>query len=329
MEFLRKYYQVQSDFIYQVEVEVGDCPKGVEAVLMSGVTYALVKKLEQVVGSEVNPCPIAAKIIEIAEDLCCTESRKTFDISIGGSGFINASPTLVFFPMMIKSFLINGWESFFTSSAMILGEPQTSESELNTIRSQYKEFAYSEQQLTTNSNDDVRLLIKARAEQGVNRETALMAAALLGDDEFDVNTYLRKINGNENVPWFISRFIVDVTKYEQELLSRVLIGNFEVDNVKVPAEAVCAQDLILKFRQVLFGAVKVKRPEVLLRHLLEMMRAFYLYYNHPRWRMIRGDISPYQVLYHITQAIKKMVLGGLYVLDFSCDSQSFVLDRDC
>lgn len=315
IEFLRKSYAINEDTFGPIVVEVSNCPKGIDAEIMSGITYALVKKIEQILGKEVNPSPIAARIIEIAERLSQSKSGKIFEFSIGGSGFINASPTKILFPLMIESFFENKWGIFFKPATMIFETSTIHESDLLDLKKQFEIIAYSQEQLANNSNEDVRLLMKARASHGFDKETALMCTALLADDEIDVYPYLNGVCGRQNVPWYIRRFNNDAEVYELELLKRFSIKEVDMKEEGLPKDITKACVLIKYFRHILFCALYEKRPEVFLRHIFEMMKAFYFFYNHPNWRDYRGDVTLYHLAFNVTQVLRKLVMGGLYVLD--------------
>jgi hypothetical protein len=117
-----------------------------------------------------------------------------------------------------------------------------------------------------------------------------MLLALLACPELHCRSYLLGISGSENVPWYCKRFLADAASLAA--LSRQLLGEGRAENgradetarQRVETRAEKAVACLLSFRHTLRQARLTSAPELVLRDILQIIRAFYSYYNLPECR---------------------------------------------
>ncbi len=117
-------------------------------------------------------------------------------------------------------------------------------------------------------------------------EVRLMLLGVLADPELDASIFLSGLNGTQNLPWLLERFMRDVVSVRSQLLVSPQPTSGESVSVP-PLLEQFAYDLkeeLVWARLEFAAAARHGRSEELLRYLLRLSRVFYRFYNTPGCR---------------------------------------------
>jgi hypothetical protein len=279
----------QVDFA-KVDFSIEACPKSIDADLACNVCFILCKSLKTNLKYELKP-------VELYEVILGFYSAESFELSLGGGGYINAKQTKPFFKTLLNK---------------LLQQHSVGENIIETL--------FPIQKLKASKFEDIQKLLAIYQQCCDNNPTQvgelrLMLLAALANVELDVNNYLNQVAGSENIPWYIKRFLKDSEKLQREIADSFVIQDDEFDagEILTPIWILPAIDVICRYRYVEFIAQKTKRPEILVALLIEAVHAFYKFYNNPNCRALKAGTCYYGELYRIIEVLRKIITNHIQI----------------
>jgi len=249
------------------EFSVLECPHSECGELSTNLAIILSKQL---VTHEL-PIDIARKIIDEVGN------QDSFQLSIGGGGFINAK---------VHDSLKNEIVAHLANGSYILDAPFS-----------FEELQQSLNSLEQRANDPILLELTSvlkhseegiifdkwcMAKGGYSVSDVVMFLALLGDNEIESSTYINRLKNSDNVVWFLEHTKTCIENWEKRN-SEPRVQNFEFRNRK--PERSTEEFLLmplLHYRNQVFSTKRSKRPDRYVRFLLDLAREFIHFYNDPR-----------------------------------------------
>jgi hypothetical protein len=309
---------------------VDDCKLDSRMQLASNVAFLVNKKLRKTateVGKLHTTNYIATRLVDIASK---QHFAKWFEIESSGYGFINASPTsdfkTKFFEIVqyTKSQVLFQQESFVFKE--LLSQQNIACSDLLPIPP--LEFIIN----SKIENPDIRelcLYINNKATFTFNDK--LMLLALACDSELEAQPYILGLSNRQNIPWYVSKFLVDAKNYCS------LLNQYSLTTTEVESEKDCDTDfinierfqsLLLNFRNALFCSDKHLRLFKALACLINIIREFYSCYNRPEVRYVdryRIKTDKIQQIADIIESLCGVVIKTMSLLENSCKDDKFTL----
>jgi hypothetical protein len=144
---------------------------------------------------------------------------------------------------------------------------------------------------------------QARENNKCNSDLLVMLLAVLADEEIDAAPFLMDLKGRQNVPWLLKKFSKDWRKFSGSIDTmsgsslKINVDDLTALNYKFQemmpksfkqATVGVVNELLLS-RDVFFRANVRRRPDILINHLLLVVRRFYSFYNLPEYRYPRVD----------------------------------------
>jgi len=247
-------------------LEIETCPGHVEGSITSNVCFRLSKLIAD---GQFQPSSEEIDPEELARGIAASFAPGAFELHVGGRGYLNASCPPAYSDEMLAAFLRSGGSGFF-SGASVFNLQGRIPIDWNLLGAYFR--------LSAKADPETKRLLDERR----SLDDRLMLLSLLADEELDVEVYRRKLNGRQNTPWYVRRYLHDVGRY-LEFLENISPDARRVDP-GLAALAVPTEELLLKFRHELIISARVDRPERFLLELLSIARDFYRIFNDPRMR---------------------------------------------
>ncbi len=250
-------------------LEIDRPPEQIDARVSSAIAFKLAKLLNDTRGeteSARSPADVAARIVSAMP-------AENFIFEIGGGGHINAVPRPDFRRMLAVAMSAPGAaEKFFSSSSWFVpAAPQAAEWNLAAAWERLRELA-----------DPQAVQLLERAGKSPSHDDAVMLLSLLADEEIDAKNYLSGLSGRENTPWYLRRFFSDAARFPAELAP-------SADAEKLFEPTI---DLLLETRHEFLNALRFRREEKFLAHVLRLVSDFYRAFHDPRTRGGAAGSSP-------------------------------------
>ncbi len=265
------------DSINKIEFHVQHAPDEADALLGSNLAFILGKVLRK------DPKLIAKEIAEINSE---SVHGEYFKLVFAPSGFINANPTKLY----LTNFLDNLEESL-NSEEYFNFESAKLETELK-------------KNIEKTKNLDVKTLLESRNNSLSDQKDFKMLLALLGDEELNVQPYLKGLKGKENIPWYLDKFIEDTSNLKQEVRYSDFLPEIGFQNMASSAELFeyknNEQVLLYQIHSFL-NLRSYRKFEDFYSYCLQFVDSFYAYFNHPSFKASKGED-------------KKACLNGAYYL---------------
>ncbi|MDR2338024.1 MAG: hypothetical protein LBE20_05185 [Deltaproteobacteria bacterium] len=278
----------QIDFS-KIDFTIEPCPKNIDSDLACNVCFVLAKILKSSLAIEIKPIELQALILALY-------AGTTFELSLGGDGYINAKRTSQFFKILLNK---------------LLKQKPAAENIIDQL--------FSIQKLKASKSDDVQKLLAIYQQSGATnqvqaRELRLVLLAAFAKVELDVNNYLNQVAGSENLPWYFKRFLEDSGKLQQEIAESFVIQDEFVDDKRAaPSWLLPALEVVCRYRYVELITLKTRRPELLVVLLIEALHAFYKFYNQPNCRALKAGTCNYSNLYWLIEVLKKLVTRDVII----------------
>ncbi|MCC6932352.1 MAG: hypothetical protein IT292_03755 [Deltaproteobacteria bacterium] len=304
------------EYLSELLVKVEDAPAHIQADLMCDVCFSWTKMLLERQQFSVLPTMLAEKLLRVLvrESIY---AKGDFKVWLASQGFLNATFNQSLVVALLNEARSSDSTLFFTRHALkgAMALPTRAEA-LAQRKSAYEKIEYTNERYITSHNENVRALMKALP-QGLEAQHKIMLLATMTNVELDYEVFLKGIGGSENVPWLISKFAVDGPQFLHQLeelfgLPATLSEDAQIVQMFMPLVR-----LILSFRQTLTQGEKLRRPEMLVAHLIAMIKAFFVIYNHPQVRAFDTRNFNYQFLYFLISLSVALVRDSLYVMNFS------------
>jgi arginyl-tRNA synthetase len=257
-----------SDFLPEFTCTLA--PLREDALAATNLAFLLAKVLSK----KPFPQQVAAELVSLLE----LNLSKDFMFSIGGQGFINIIPTAQYLKRFFREAGADPKGFFFDNT------PEQ-------IKVDWDEQYYNEKLL---KSDLAREFLNHLQPLPKNRNLtsdSLTLLAMLTDQDFDLTVYLRGLNGRENIPWYIERFLFDANRHSTSLTTA---AHFPEDEFwKTQLDLLLSQRKIralnlfhelLFFREELRLTFQLRQPERLLRAILKLIQSFYTLFNNPKMR---------------------------------------------
>lgn len=307
---------------------VSGCPREIDAVLSSKIAFMLSRELRKNTGSlekdKTSPEGLAGSIAEAAR------GNPFFHVSVGGLGHINIVPSDLFVLEYLNSLSANGYRRLFQDQAIVVLETKGAPlfGPRDFICDWGRVFARGRK-----SKDEqiIRFSKELEGKKELVADEKIMLLSLLADSELEIEPYRQGLFGRQNIPWYLRRFLKDWRVFvkncgEKGVEGRCLglgwsLGLGSENEASLFFDSLLGRLVryLLMFRSVVFRAEYEKRPELLVGHILLIIRVFYSYYNHPQMRGLRGLSSEELTNFtELTKVAGSAVEHSLNLLEFSC-----------
>ena len=247
--------------------DVENCPLPEHGVLASNIAFILAKAVKP--NRNTLPAEIAEQIVRVLDPSLWTAN-------ILGGGFINVTPNRKLYRALLDRAVRQGADFFLASIQRDESVSIPPEGFLVDWGSKY---------LRGNGRDGFAEIADRTP---LTRDDQLMLLALLGDEEIDHTRYLSAYAGRENLPWYLRRFVCDtIPSGDGSPAARLLdsaAGWFEDLPEDFPYTGLCRTLRALRYR--IADSRQRRRPELYLRSLVDLVRAFYRGYNRPEGRLL-------------------------------------------
>ncbi|MBL7661440.1 hypothetical protein JNK13_01690 [bacterium] len=275
-------------------VRVCDIPG--EGDISSSAPFKLAKLYRAQLQRLVSPVEISERIIQ------GFAGSKNFTLMRGGQGFLNATATDNWKQQFLLLVLEQPWEA-------LLSRLQVSTAVISPI---------DLRQLIRSINfEPLELLVQVRGDVAAfSANDYLMALALIADRELDANAYLKNLNGRRNIPWFIKYFLNQSSQYTlDEKTRRELIGRLNPLQLFGCLEFLPLWTTLFAVRHNFELAQRLRQPEILVREIVNLGRAFFYYYNSPKVRaeLALNTNSKYRLITNIVHELARFLLRTLRV----------------
>ncbi len=296
-----------------------DCPSAYGHVLSSDLCFYLARK------GEMHSLDIAQALFEVHERKRAAEGRY-FQIALGGQGHLNATPTEAFYQEYFFTLFEKGIsllfqrESFVISAEREKGEGEKKEKP----KEEVPLFSFSWDRLVKENQHQEEVQLFLDEQDLVSFDQQLMLLALMGDPELEYRPFRERLNGRQNVPWYIRRFLYDT----KQLLKKLdALSSFRQEERTVLNWHSFGM-LLLGFRHVFFRTQQRGTVPDFANYLVRIIRDFYSYYNKPETRKLLNEGSNERILSQfgeMTRALRDTINTALQVLENSCASSKFTL----
>ena len=276
-------------------VEILQPPKEIDSALTTNAAFVIsagIKRAPDVVHEElITPLLIAT----LLQGGMCSVAGDLWTVSVGGLGHLNASPSEGLVAKFMSAVAERGGQILLTTTHVL---QQTSAGAAGELGERQYDIRVDNEVLVAramkSTNEDVQLLLQRVSTNGPSEDERLMLLSLFADSEIEIRPYLQGIGGRENVPWYVRRFCTDW----KALVSAVGAVNRQAVHWQAPwgenqRHRLLEAGLSSTLRELLFlrffadAAEREETPELLLRQVLLLIRAFYSFYNLPECRALQ------------------------------------------
>ncbi len=275
-------------------IEVEDAPPDLDAWIASPLCFELARIVRREASVSIEPIALATELLAAAP------MDKYFDLSVGGKGFLNATPN----PQFVVSFL-NGLQS--ASASCLCGESFVVASDAIVQKPLEEQILHSNvadlvKELRTSRRDEQTLnfLAECESSSSLSWDVHLQLLAMLRDKELDPNAFHEGLFGSHNVSWYLQYFQKCMKSLEAEtwfsdeicitadqLPSSLFAPPNPQDTVDLASARIIR--VLLSFRVRYQRAMRSGEPALLLATTRELILSFFSLFNLPQ---VRASIHP-------------------------------------
>lgn len=127
-------------------------------------------------------------------------------------------------------------------------------------------------------------------QKAISCELRLMLLATLSNSELDLEIYFEKLNGKQNIPWYLDRYMQAATQYLaliKEKLGCEIEGELSIAENSPAFLKEAAIDVLIS-RNVFFQALRCQRAERFFLLLIRQINNFFQIYNQPNYRFVEN-----------------------------------------
>ncbi len=306
------------------------CPPEINALMASNFPFVFAKLIEDRLrqqgnlAAQVLPEMLARTILDNSSKL--DSSKGLFELSTGGQGYLNAVPRV----LLLNEFMQKCWE--LSAAPIFSWSPfcaSREEAQKPFIRLRIDWGRIREKCRKSRDRSIREFVLFLASRDRVFEDDVLMALALLAKSQLDTDVYIRGLAGSENIPWYMNKFRQDWRRFAESCFQKApevrsvafdldllelqrIRGHEEAAFWPLPRAVIRVLQCILCFREVYLKALDNNQPEILVEHLLRVVRCFYSYYNHPDVRSFRALSR--QEVFHL--GVLTYVLGNTFEREF-------------
>ena len=281
--------------VADLNFEVKECEFQNLGLLSTNAAFKLSKKLRDT-GADTLPQDVASRMLD-------TEKIKNsdFDVSLGGDGYLNATPSPEYIDRWLKSSICP--EYFLI--------PPNVESVCDKV---IWHNLYS--RIKKSTDKEVLEFVSGR---DLSLDDCLMLSAFFSDPETELTPYLEGLKGRQNIPWYLGKFLEDSEKILKQL-NWDPEQSSNADLSKLDPRLSELLRAIMLFRGKVFGNGSVFEPVRGVGTLIFVVRNFYAFYNLPECRAMLKNSSnklPQFNICLLTHVLRSMVGSSLELLQRS------------
>jgi|GEM_PF-6035943 len=282
--------------------DLGDCPPHVQADFACNAAFAISQKLK---AQSILITPVQA-----AQNICRrmteVDLNSWFRVEPGPYGQLNVSVNESFKSEFFSALVDQGAGALFRTASLLLPE-EAGEGIVDVdVPLLFKQERFLTK-IAGQTESEIETVLNCDADP-VDR--CMMVLAMMADREIDSQFYLKKLNGRQNVPWYLERFKKDRRCFLRSLKKQGLVAPspWSFDIAEVPALRPHIHklvDAVLSFRKTYLWAARSAKPQLLMASLLGLAQKFYTIYNRPDVR----DLA-----FRQTHSVTFSCLAGLLTL---------------
>ncbi|MCB0345755.1 MAG: hypothetical protein KDD66_11605 [Bdellovibrionales bacterium] len=294
-----------------VKASVVKAPLDVGADVASNIAFEISSRFRAAEQPRL-PMQVAQELLECFNHL---EVSRYFSVSVGGDGYLNASPTTEFAVWFLEA---------LKKDPQLLLRDKVFTTPREVVRDEgflipLVEFERVKAKLTQRGREDVLALLRTPS-----FEDLLMVFAACSNPELDLKAYIEGFNTSEAVPWYLGRASSDA----QRFLTITCEKTSTAIARSVPKYGQTAFNRAAAFR----GQTKVgdfrSNAVRLVGTLIGFAGGFYEFFNRPDCRtpsqLAGSDALTYRIL---SQALVETIDKGLELLRISCEDAGLVLEK--
>ncbi len=285
-------YIVQDALSINSVVSVEPCPHPELGEITSTICFSLATE-------RIRPEQVA---VEVQERLRQRKVDEWFDVSVGGQGHLNATPTNKYRETFVSrvcqepALLLSAKPLVISFVDNFSVEEEFGELKLN------GDYLCAEAEKT--SNQDAKQLAAMIHGKGGSVDDFLMFALCLEDKEVDASFYINKLAGRQNFPWYMKKFKEDSGNFIKAL-AKNLPPDTQVQRV-LPTELLPSLNMLLNCRQE-------RSLTKFIKFQYEIIQQFYRFYNLPGTRLVPQSTAKdlASSYYHLVLTMRFLVEEGL------------------
>lgn len=276
------------------KLEINKCPKEIDAEFSASIVFKIGHFFSRLLPSDQQQHPqiIAEALLR---ELQNNSRAAWFDTSLGGGGFINFSFTEEGRRQFLS--LVSADSNLLFTSAESVADG-ASRQVMALDQAALQQWDNPMLRAAESHNLELRQFVDSLNVAGCSFDDFLTLVVCLDDDNHDLLAYQQGLKGSQNIPWYLSRFFLDVRDiallFKPDQMSDT--REINIDSAYLQQSLLQARDLICEFRFVLMQSLRSVRPEILLSFVLQLIRSFYRYYNYPQLRLLLEQSSKGQQL---------------------------------
>lgn len=305
------------------DFEVANCPPRVNATIGANIAFVLAKKI--------NHLPTTSRHVDadrlsqvILSQAAHNGGDKWFSLSQGEKGYVNGTPTAAFRETFVsRLYEQDDVASVFSLESFIV-EPSAS-TPTSTLRVDVADLI----RRATAENEEVGRFLPGNK---VDFNWGLMLLGVLDDSELELLPFVNNLSSRQNIPWYFKHFLMIAEQFDGVSLRAITQDDPFVSIATGYVER--ATDVLVRFRTALDEAQCRGRPERVIGELLELVKTFFAFYNHPATRAritvssiaLNRAAAPERTIdpaIHLTCILRKVVGRGLQTIEICCEDGTF------